>query len=268
MKKNIIALSLALAGVAASSVVFAEEAAPAAVSPLTGNLTLASEYLYRGIAQSNRKPAIQGGFDYAFANGFYVGNWNSSISWLSDSGAYDATSASYFNTLGPVTSSVEMDFYGGYKGTIVADVPFDVGILRYQYPGSYPTGFLSPNTTEIYGSVGYSFFTFKYSRSTGNLFGATDSKGSGYFDLTANYDLGNGIVINGHVGRQDVHGPLKDAASYTDYKIGATIDLSGYALAVAVIGTNAKGDSGEFYRNAFGKDLGKSRLFASIGKTF
>ncbi|MFX8949794.1 TorF family putative porin, partial [Acinetobacter baumannii] len=83
-----------------------------------------------------------------------------------------------------------------------------------------------------------------------NLFGVADSHGSGYFDLSGNYDLGNGIIINGHVGRQNVHGPSKDAASYTDYKIGATIDLSGYALAVALIGTNAKGDNGEFYHNA------------------
>ncbi|HUY02399.1 MAG TPA: TorF family putative porin, partial [Rhodocyclaceae bacterium] len=49
-------------------------------SPFTGNVMLTSEYLYRGIAQSNGKPAIQGGFDYVNPNGLYVGTWGSSIS--------------------------------------------------------------------------------------------------------------------------------------------------------------------------------------------
>ncbi|MCT9074274.1 TorF family putative porin, partial [Cupriavidus gilardii] len=55
-------------------------AAPSAEHTLTANLSLASEYRYRGIMQTNRRPAIQGGFDYSHASGFYAGNWNSSIS--------------------------------------------------------------------------------------------------------------------------------------------------------------------------------------------
>lgn len=39
----------------------------------TGNLALASQYVFRGLSQTDGKPALQGGFDYSHANGFYLG---------------------------------------------------------------------------------------------------------------------------------------------------------------------------------------------------
>src|SRR5690606_5817813 len=45
----------------------------------SANVSLASQYRYRGIMQTNNKPAIQGGFDLVHSSGFYIGNWNSSI---------------------------------------------------------------------------------------------------------------------------------------------------------------------------------------------
>ncbi|MDF3886765.1 TorF family putative porin, partial [Cupriavidus basilensis] len=75
----------------------AAAAADASPHTFTANVTLASEYRYRGLMQTNRRPAIQGGFDYAHSSGFYVGNWNSSISWLGDSNPQ-------------VSAPIEMDF--------------------------------------------------------------------------------------------------------------------------------------------------------------
>ncbi|MDA0188827.1 MAG: TorF family putative porin, partial [Proteobacteria bacterium] len=75
MKKTIVASAL-LALFATSA--FAQDAAPASPHSVTGNVTLASEYIYRGIGQTNREPAIQGGFDYAHSSGFYLGTWASS----------------------------------------------------------------------------------------------------------------------------------------------------------------------------------------------
>jgi uncharacterized protein (TIGR02001 family) len=49
---------------------------PAHTSPATW---LASDYVFRGISQSQRQPAIQGGFDYSHASGFYVGTWASNV---------------------------------------------------------------------------------------------------------------------------------------------------------------------------------------------
>ena len=70
MKKSLIALALVSAFAAP---VFAEEAAPTPVHTFTGNVTLASDYVFRGISQSQRQPAIQGGFDYSHASGLYAG---------------------------------------------------------------------------------------------------------------------------------------------------------------------------------------------------
>src|ERR1051325_8201182 len=58
--------------------------APAAPPALTGNFGLFSQYIFRGLTQTNKEPAIQGGFDYAHASGFYLGTWASNISWLRD----------------------------------------------------------------------------------------------------------------------------------------------------------------------------------------
>jgi uncharacterized protein (TIGR02001 family) len=83
-KKTTLALAIsALAGGALAQSAPAPAPAPA-TSPITANVTVTNDYRYRGISQSNFKPAIQGGFDYAHESGFYIGNWNSSISWISD----------------------------------------------------------------------------------------------------------------------------------------------------------------------------------------
>ncbi|WP_343720338.1 TorF family putative porin, partial [Achromobacter dolens] len=123
---------------------------PAPEYSLTANVTLASQYRYRGLMQTNNQPAIQGGFDFTHASGLYLGNWNSSISWLNDSNS-------------KVSAPVEMDFYGGYKGNLAPDVPFDLGVLQYYYPGDYPSGYTSPDTTELYAGLGYGPVLFKYS---------------------------------------------------------------------------------------------------------
>ena len=47
---------------------------------LSGNLTIASDYRFRGFTQTDYQPAIQGGVDFAHKSGFYLGNWNSNVS--------------------------------------------------------------------------------------------------------------------------------------------------------------------------------------------
>src|ERR1700704_2871261 len=53
---------------------------------ITGNFGIYSQYVFRGLTQTDRKPAAQGGFDYANTNGLYLGTWASNISWLHDAG--------------------------------------------------------------------------------------------------------------------------------------------------------------------------------------
>lgn len=248
-----------LAAVALFSLVPLAQAADApvatdAVSPysLTANVTLASQYRYRGLMQTNNQPAIQGGFDLAHASGFYLGNWNSSISWLNDSNS-------------DVSAPVEMDFYGGYKGNLTNSVPVDLGVLQYYYPGDYPSGFTSPDTTELYAGIGYGPVMFKYSLALTNLFGFADSKYSQYFDLSGNFDTGIwGLVINAHAGRQIVRNV--DNGSYTDWKLGLTKDFGqGLSVSLAYLDTNA---DRAVYTNTRGRDMGRATGLLSVTKTF
>lgn len=255
MRKSIIAS--AVAGILSVPAIAVAADAP----PVTGNFTIASEYLYRGIAQTRGKPAIQGGFDYAHSSGAYVGIWGSNISWISD--AVPGASA-----------SLEADIYGGYKGT-AGPIGYDVGILTYNYPGANkPSGAAKQDTQEVYGAVTWEFLTVKYSYSLGSLFGWTKNnagtektKGSGYLEVNAAFDLGNGFGITGHAGRQTVRG-FGDA-SYTDFKVGGTKDIGIGVIGVGVSTTNAKDSCSAAEPYCFGGyEAGKARGYLTFGKTF
>jgi len=239
-------------------------------SPITANVTLTNDYRYRGISQSNFQPAIQGGFDYAHSSGFYIGNWNSSISWISDS------VSSNFNK--SVSAPVEMDFYAGYKHDWSTGFIFDVGVLQYYYPTSgYPSGLTNPNSTEIYAAQNFTFDSFtgylKFSYAVSTLFGTPNSTGSNYTDFTLNYDTGVwGLSLNGHVGYQYIAGsnPIggsnSSLYSYTDWKLGVTKDFGGGLTAnVSYVGTNANQYA---YMSPNGSNLGKGGALVSLTKTF
>lgn len=235
---------LVLALAAASLPAFADEPAP---DPLSFNIGAVSEYRYRGISQTRLKPALQGGIDYAAANGFYVGTWASTIKWIKDAGG---------------DSDVEVDLYGGYKGEIAKGVTVDVGVLKYLYPGNKLNP--SADTAEIYGAVSYGPVTAKYSHSVTNLFGFVDSKGSGYLDVSANFDIGDGMTLTPHVGHQKVrHNSL---VSYTDYSLTLAKDFSGIVVSGAVIGTDA--DKAGYASPVNGKFMGKTMLVVGVKKTF
>lgn len=248
--------SLALASVAPGAIAQAA-AEPESASALSNisfsaNVGVVSQYRYRGIMQTNNKPAIQGGFDLTHSSGFYLGNWNSSISWLDD-------------TSSDVSAPVEMDFYGGYKGNITSDLKFDVGVLRYQYPGDYPDGYTSPNTTEGYVGLGYGPLSFKYSHSFTNLFGVPDSKNSQYFELGGSFDTGVwGLMLDMHVGHQKLR--HLDDGSYTDWSAGVSKDWGGgFVTSLAYIDTNADRN---VYTNSHGRYTGRATALLSIRKTF
>lgn len=251
MSRNTLA-ALALVALAAPAHAADSATADAPEYTLTANVTLASQYRYRGLMQTNNKPAIQGGFDFTHASGLYLGNWNSSVSWLNDGNS-------------DVSAPVEMDFYGGYKGNLAPDVPFDLGVLQYYYPGDYPSGYTSPDTTELYAGLGYGPVMFKYSVAMTNLFGFADSKYSQYFDLSGNFDTGFwGLTVNAHVGRQTARN-VTDGA-YTDWKLGLTKDFGqGLAISVAYIDTNA---DRAVYTNSRGRYMGRATGLLSLTKTF
>ncbi|WP_153132317.1 TorF family putative porin [Dechloromonas hortensis] len=277
MKRSLIALALVSAFAAP---VFAQsadpskdEVVPAGPHTLTANVGLFSEYRFRGIAQTASRPAIQGGFDYSHASGFYVGNWNSNV---------DASA-------GFPDGNIEMDFYGGYKAAF-GDFGVDVGGIYYYYPGSsYVPGGRSQaeavTNKEIYLGASWKFISAKWYYSVDDYFSmrgwdstgtanGNGTKGTQYFDLSGNFDLGSGWGINGHVGYLNM--AHASNADYTDWKLGVTKDINGWVIGAAYIGTDAKGSkNGSNYQpylftksSGYQYDSGKDTVVVSVSRTF
>lgn len=110
------------AGVCAQSTPPAAEPAKASEPDytLTGNIGIFSQYVFRGVSQTDEKPAVQGGFDWTHKNGFYLGTWGSNISWLSDGQPN-------------VSAPLEWDLYGGYRGSLPSDFGYDIGGHRHPH---------------------------------------------------------------------------------------------------------------------------------------
>ncbi|SFC41989.1 TorF family putative porin [Collimonas sp. OK412] len=223
----------------------AEEAVPD--NSLTFNASVVSDYRFRGISQTRLKPALQGGADYSNnPTGLYAGTWLSTLKWVKDGGG---------------DGNIEWDIYAGKKGNFTQDLSYDFGVLSYVYPsnGLHPDA----NTTELYGQLGYGPAYIKYSQSLTNLFGAADSKNSGYLDIGANIDVSNGYTVNLHAGHQTVKN--NSSLSYNDWKVGLTKDFGFLSGSVAVIGTDTKNYVGPAPDR---KNLGKTALVVSATKTF
>ncbi len=241
MRKSLASVAVA-AALAVPTLAAAQAAAP---SPVAGNISLVSDYRFRGLTQTFEEPALQGGFDYAHSSGFYVGNWNSSIA------------DTFFGG-----SPLEMDFYAGYKPTF-GDITLDLGILYYYYPGSSP----KIDNTELYAGATWKWLSAKYFHAISDFFGVDDTKGSNYIDLTANFPFGAGWGLVGHIGHQKVKN-FSDA-DYTDYKIGITKDIRGWVLGAAFVDTDAESGSYTFTSGG-GKSMnvGDSTVVFSVSKTF
>jgi uncharacterized protein (TIGR02001 family) len=265
MKKALCAAAVATA-CSVPFAAFAQTAAPAKAEPeytIAGNAGLFSDYRFRGFSQTDYKPALQGGVDFAHKSGFYLGNWNSNVSSVLYNGA-----------------SLEMDFYGGYKTTF-GDFGIDVGTIYYYYPGTgaYIPGF-DAKYWEVYIGGSYGPVSLKYYYSFTDFFGLNsealglpagiNTEGSQYVDLSGTYDLGSGWGINGHIGWQTIKN-AKDlgliADSVYDYKIGVTYDIggSGWIGGLSVVGTSEKS---LFLKSDLSEGSGKTSVVVSVSKTF
>lgn len=257
--------SLAIAALA--TLPLASGLAAAADSPhtFTGKVALYSEYEYRGLAQTDEKPALQLTLDYAHASGFYVGTFLTNIKWLKITGDVLGT---------PIDGDIELDIYGGYKWGLANGVTLDVGYLRYEYPGSnsVPNAFSKPNTDEVYVGVSFGPATLKYSYGFSDIFGVVDSKGSDYLELAVNQPLMDKLTLNALVGHQRYKGTQVAAGNfdnslfdYTVWKIGATYDFGrGLSAGAYYKGT----DADPLYFTFKGKDWSDDRLVAFVAWSF
>ncbi len=236
---------------------------PESAHTVTANVGFVSNYLYRGISQTGAKPAIQGGFDYAHTSGLYAGAWGSNVSWVPASSA-----------------SLELDTYFGFKNSLAGDLSYDVGFLRYNYPGVYASTTTKADTNEIYGAISWKWATAKYSYSLGDTFGVPDASGTSYMELNVSYAMADsGITLGAHYGKQTYKGSsakyntaiAAGTPTYSDYKLSASKDISGYVVGLAYSSTNAT--KGGFYTTApladgSTIDLGKGTAVLSVTHSF
>lgn len=217
------------------------------------NVGATTDYLFRGISQSQHDFAVSGGVDYSHASGLYAGAWLSTQKWVETGIKTD--------------SDFELDLYGGYKGT-VGDVGYDVGLIRYSYDGDQVAGTATPNTTEVYLGASWKMLSMKYSHTLSDYFvawgtpGVTKSRNSTYLELNASHDLGDGWGLIGHIGKQEVKNV--PVASYTDWKVGVTKDAGFGAFTLAYSDTNADKTA---YTWA-GEDVSKGVVSLSFSKSF
>lgn len=258
---------------------------PASPHTVTGNATFASQYIFRGLTQTHGKPALQGGFDYSHSSGLYAGTWLSNVSWYKDQNA-GTVSAPF--ALGKTNSfGLEWDLYAGWKGELAKDWTYDLGGIRYWYPGRYEnTGaYRRPDTTELYAGIGYRWLSLKYFKAISrNSFGVNDSRGADYLDASVAVPLGeSGFSLLAHLGHQrypdrpntlyfGASGGNNTFYSYTDVKLGLSKDWRGFAWSAAwtYAGTRATAPDGETtaYRDFYGRNIGGSRLTFTATRTF
>lgn len=265
-----------------------EEEKPKSPHTFTANVSIVSDYRFRGISQTMRRPAIQGGFDYSHTSGFYLGTWASNV---------DGTTHVYNNT------SMEWDLYGGYTGKpfpcTIPDFAYNFGVIYYYYPGGQERNaeHTRYNTVELYWQLSYKWLSIKYSETVTDYFGINsdhtpfnwskdradspngNSRGSTYIEANLTFDLIDKVCFRCfqtgklslllHVGHQTVR--HYEHLSYTDWRATLTQEFDWFNLFVTYVGTNAKHAYYNVPDNAFHprkRDLGAQGVVVGAIRTF
>jgi uncharacterized protein (TIGR02001 family) len=178
-----------------------------AEGPISANVALTSDYVWRGTSQTDNGPAIQGGFDYAHASGFYVGVWGSNVDFKSD-------------------ANVELDLYGGYSTEFGNGLGLDVGVIHYDYPSESDLNF-----EEVYLGLSYDFLSAKVSHDPDN--------DNTYWEAGADFALPQDFSLGLHVGYND-----PDAGDeVTDWKVGVGKSAFGVDFELAYTDTDSDNNS-------------------------
>ena len=197
---------------------------------ISANVSILTDYLYRGISQTNENFALQGGFDYAHSpTGLYIGTWASNVDFA---------------------ESLEIDVYGGIGGELGKGLSWDVGGLYYMYPGSNAQP--EEDFFEAYANLGYTFIEVQLEPSIAagvawspDFFG---ENGDGVYvygslDLSLPHDFG----VSLYVGHQDVEGDKLSGPAgfdYVHYSIGLSKSFGPLDLSVSWNDANNECDGG------------------------
>jgi uncharacterized protein (TIGR02001 family) len=250
-----------------------EEDTPAIT--ISGSATLASDYRFRGVSQSDEGFAVQGGFTISHESGLYAGAWGSNLAgWGTFGGA-----------------NMELDLYAGYK-LPVGEGTLDLGVTWYMYPsGADETDF-----AELYAKLGGSAgpvsltATVAYAPSQealGNAFPVGlpadpgDKEDNLYLAADAVYGIADTpISLKAHLGYSDGNpglGPngtsVAPTGTYFDWSIGADlVPISGLTLSVAYVDTDISEAEANLIRPNFatldGDSISDATVVFSITASF
>lgn len=215
----------------------ASEPAAAAESNLTWNLSVTSDYVFRGITQTNFDPALQGGLDYAFGDsGWYVGAWASNVD---------------FND--PDGPDIELDTYGGYGGKFSDDWGYDLHAVRYTYAGE----------RSAYGNIDYNEFFVGTTYGEWLTFAlayapdyANSDFSSLYVSAAGTWEVGNGFSLNAGIGHSKFS---DDVGSYTDWNLGVSRQFGPVNAAL-----NYHDTTGDYVEAVFGNHKACDQLVLTL----
>jgi uncharacterized protein (TIGR02001 family) len=192
------------------------------------NAAATSEYMFRGISQTDDHPAIQAGAGYSFSNGFYVGGWVSNV----DFGE---------------STDAEIDTFVGWNGDLNDNLNLDVQLVRYNYVGE-PDG-VDYAYNELIGKVS---FAENYSATLGytNDFLNSDTD-SFYGAVGGSWAVGNEVNLTAGLGYTTVQGPED---GYLDYSVGVNRDFGPVNIGLGYIGTDSSGE------DLFGEDNAEDKF--------
>ena len=174
------------------------------VAEFSASVALTTDYVWRGVSQTEGDPAIQGSFDYAHDSGFYAGIWASNASFVDD----DET-------------NIELNYYGGYSREYDSGFYWDISAYIYEYPGS------SIDTSEEFFLVlGYDIFNLTMARDFDNE--------NNYYQLGAEMEVAKSFTIAGHVGRYD----FDDGVEYDNYKLALSKEIKGFNFELSYTDTD------------------------------
>ena len=212
----------ALASMAAGAIgALAIGLAPAAsAQEFSGNVTLVSDYSFRGQSQTGRDAAIQGGFDLGFDSGFYIGTWASNVNF-----------GPYSDGADPTYTSMELDLYAGFSGEMSEGSTWDVSIIRFEYPNEGVADYIEVALAFSFGdfSVGANYSP-EYLGEGGDTFL--------YPYVGYSFGLGESATLDVSVGQG-----IGDTGDHLDYSITLGAPVAGLDFGIGVVGTNID-DSG------------------------
>ena len=208
--KKLLPLLAAVAGVAGAAL-------PATGAEIEGNVTLTSDYSFRGWSQTMRDPAIQGGFDVAFDSGFRIGTWASNVNFGE--------------------TSMEWDLYFGWTRELSEGVELDLSFIYFDYPNDRD----ALNYQEYAASLAIADFTLGVNYSPEYLAVADVTFIYPYLDYS--YGISDDVSLDLHLGFNLADSPNGDffgaeGDDYMDYSASVSFPMAGITVSFGLYGTN------------------------------